>query len=105
MGTPLIDRLRLPPDAEAQAFTRRGAVAESCGLLFDADGAVIPDGLQERLVAVTESQLRRTDHVVALATEPERVHAIRALSRSGLVTTLVTHREVAGRLLADGGRS
>jgi DNA-binding transcriptional regulator LsrR (DeoR family) len=42
---------------------------------------------------------------VALATEPERVHAIRALSRSGLVTTLVTHREVAERLLADGDSS
>ncbi len=92
------------PEAEAQAFSQRGVVAESCGLLFDAEGAVIPDGLQERLVAVTESQLRRTDHVVALATEPERVQAIRALSRSGLVTTLVTHREVAERLLADAVR-
>ena len=87
---------------EAEAFSRRGAVAESCGLLFDADGAVIPDGLQERLVAVTESQLRQTDHVVALATEPERGHAIRALSRSGLLTALVTHRHVAERLLANG---
>jgi DNA-binding transcriptional regulator LsrR (DeoR family) len=72
-----------------------------CGLLFDANGGVIPDGLQQRLLAVTEAQLRRTDHVVALATEPERIHAIRALSRSGLVTTLVTHREVAERLLTD----
>lgn len=90
-------------EAEAEALSRRGTVAESCGLLFDADGAVIPDGLQERLVAVTESQLRQTDHVVGLATEPERVDAIRALSRSGLLTTLVTHRHVAERLLATGG--
>jgi DNA-binding transcriptional regulator LsrR (DeoR family) len=93
------------PEAEAEALSRRGAVAESCGLLFDADGAVIPDGLQERLVAVTESQLRHTGPVVALATEPERAHAIRALSRSGLLTTLVTHRHVAERLLAMGGAS
>jgi DNA-binding transcriptional regulator LsrR (DeoR family) len=93
------------PEAEAEALSRHGAVAESCGLLFDADGAVIPDGLQERLVAVTECQLRQTGHVVALATEPERVHAIRSLSRSRLLTTLVTHRHVAERLLAHDGAS
>jgi DNA-binding transcriptional regulator LsrR (DeoR family) len=92
-------------EAEAEAFARRGVVAESCGLLFDADGVVMENCLQERLVAVTESQLRRTDHVVALATEPDRMPAIRALTRSGLVTTLVTHREVAERLLADDGVS
>lgn len=93
------------PEPVAEAFSRRGVVAESCGLLFDADGAVIPDGLQERLLAVTEGQLRQTGHVIAVATEPERVNAIRSLSRSRLLTTLVTHRHVAERLLADGGAS
>jgi len=93
----------LPP-AQAKELAQRGAIAESCGLLVQADGTVIEDGLQQRLVAVTESQLRRAGHVIALATEPERVPAIRALARSGIVTTLVTHRTVAERLLADAAQ-
>jgi DNA-binding transcriptional regulator LsrR (DeoR family) len=85
--------------ADASRFTRRGAVAESCGMIFDAEGEVIRRGLQSRVVAITESQLRKVREVVALATEPERADAIRAIARSGLVTTLVTHRAVAERLL------
>ena len=88
-------------EAEAEVFTHRGAVAESCGLLIDARGTVIRAGLQKRLVAATESQLRNVDDVVALATEPERIEAIRAIARSRLITTLVTHRAVAEQLLAD----
>ena len=89
------------PEDQAREMARRGAVGESCGLLFEADGKVVQDGLQQRLVAVTEPQLRRAKHVIALATEAERVPAIRALTRSGIVTTLITHRDVAERLLAD----
>jgi DNA-binding transcriptional regulator LsrR (DeoR family) len=87
--------------AHAGVFTRRGAIAESCGMLFDADGKVLRAGLQKRVVAISESQLRNVDDVIALATEPERAEAIRAIARSGLVTTLVTHRAVAERLLND----
>jgi DNA-binding transcriptional regulator LsrR (DeoR family) len=92
------------PEAQAQDLARRGAVGESCGLLFQADGKVVENGLQQRLVAVTESQLRRTGHVIALATEVERVPAVRAMARSGIVTTLITHRAVAERLLADAAQ-
>lgn len=87
-------------ESEADVFTRRGAVAESCGLLIDAQGKVLRAGLQKRLVAATESQLRNVDDVVALATEPERADAVRAMARSRLITTLVTHRAVAERLLS-----
>lgn len=89
------------PEAQAKEMTQRGAVGESCGLLFQADGKVVEDGLQQRLVSVTEAQLRRAGDVIALATEPERVPAVRALARSGVVTTLITHRAVAERLLDD----
>lgn len=86
--------------ADAALFTRRGAVAESAGMLFSANGKILRGGLQNRVVAITESQLRAVGDVVAMATEPERVDAIRAIARSGLITTLVTHRAVAERLLA-----
>lgn len=93
----------LPPD-EQQEFRRRGAVAETCGILFDKDGTPLTDGLQDRTVAITMEQLQRTEDVVALATDIERVPAMIALAKSGIVTTLITHREVAHALLAAGAR-
>jgi DNA-binding transcriptional regulator LsrR (DeoR family) len=87
-------------DSDAALFTRRGAVAESAGMLFNANGKIIRGGLQNRVVAITESQLRAVPEVVALATEPERIDAVRAIARSGLISTLVTHRAVAEQLLA-----
>lgn len=94
----------LPP-AEQQEFARRGAIAETCGILFDADGALLRDGLQDRVIAATAAQLRRTKDVVALATEVERVPAVIALARSGLVTTLITHRALAQAVLARSEES
>lgn len=86
---------------EQRLFAQRGAVAESCGVLFDADGAMLRDGLQQRVDAVEEFQLRRTDEVVMLATVEARLPAMLSLVRSGLVDTLVTHRAVAEQLLVD----
>jgi DNA-binding transcriptional regulator LsrR (DeoR family) len=89
------------PAEEQQLFRERGAVAESCGMLLDADGRLLPDGLQRRVVAVEAHQLRRTPEVVALATDENRTSAVRAIARSGLVHTLVTHRGVAEQLLRE----
>lgn len=88
-------------ERERTVFAKRGAVAESCGILLAADGRPLRDGLQKRTIAVTEAQLRRAGDVVALANEPDRAPAIRALTRSGMVSTLITHRAVAERILDD----
>jgi DNA-binding transcriptional regulator LsrR (DeoR family) len=85
---------------EARSFTDRGVVAESAGMLFDAQGRLIDEGFVGRVVAITQPQLRKVHEVVALATEPDRVSAIRAICRSGLISTLVTHRAVAEAVLA-----
>jgi DNA-binding transcriptional regulator LsrR (DeoR family) len=89
------------PVQEQQLFRRRGAVAESCGMLLAEDGRLLRDGLQRRVVAVDAGQLRRTPEVVALATDENRTSAVRAVARSGLVHTLVTHRAVAEQLLRE----
>lgn len=88
---------------DRSSFASRGAVAETCGILFDDDGNVLTDGLQDRVVAVSEEQLRRTPEVVALATDDGRVPAVHSLTASGLVTTLITHRQLADRLIAELG--
>lgn len=92
------------PAAEQRLFAGRGALAETCGILFDKDGMPLEAGLQDRTVAITASQLQRTADVVALATDVERVPAMIALVRSGIVSTLITHREVAHGILAAGAQ-
>jgi DNA-binding transcriptional regulator LsrR (DeoR family) len=93
------------PYRERTEFARKGAVAETAGMIFTASGRQPRDGLQKRVIAVTERQLRRTPEVVALVSEPERTPAIRALMRSGLVSTLITHEAVARRLIADAAQN
>jgi DNA-binding transcriptional regulator LsrR (DeoR family) len=89
------------PHRERVALARRGAIAESAGMLFEQTGKQLRDGLQRRVIAVTERQLRRAGEVLALVSEPERVPAIQALASTGMVSTLVTHRAVAERLVAS----
>ncbi len=89
----------LPPSEQSQ-FAARGAVAETAGMLFTRDGEPVRDGLQRRVAAVTEQQLRRAGDVVALACDEQRVPAVRALAATGLISTLVTHRSLAERVLA-----
>lgn len=85
------------------SFRRRGALAESCGILLDARGRALRHGLQRRVVAVTEAQLRTAGEIVVLATEEVRAPAVHALVRSGLGHTLITHRSFAERLLLTRG--
>lgn len=87
--------------SEQRAFAKRGAVAESAGMLFADTGAPVRDGLQRRVIAISESQLRRTNDVVALASDEGRSQAVRALTRSGVVNTLITHSAVAEKLLSE----
>jgi DNA-binding transcriptional regulator LsrR (DeoR family) len=70
-------------------------------MLFAESGAQVRDGLQRRVVAISESQLRRAADVVALASDEGRSEAVRALTRSGLVSTLITHRAIAEKLLTE----
>lgn len=88
------------PAQQRNTLARRGALAESCGILFDAAGRPLADGLQDRTIAISLTQLRRAGDVVALATDAVRAPAVLAIARSGVVSTLITHRELAERVLA-----
>lgn len=91
------------PAAERDALTRDGAYAESCGILFDEHGRVL-DGLSDRTVGLTYDQLKRTPDVVAIVQGATRASAVRALLEGGVISTLVTHRDVAQEILgADEG--
>ncbi len=86
--------------ADQQRLAKRGAVAESCGIVFDGAGRAISPGLSERVIGVTDRQLRRAGEVVALAYGEQKAPAVRAMLRGGLASTLVTHARLAEALLS-----
>jgi DNA-binding transcriptional regulator LsrR (DeoR family) len=94
-------RTALSP-TDARAVDDAGGVADMCSIVLDADGGQVrAAGLPERCIAIHEDQLRRVPDVIAIAGGADKVPAIRAALRSGLIHRLVTNEDAA-RLLAAG---
>jgi DNA-binding transcriptional regulator LsrR (DeoR family) len=83
---------------DRDAAAGAGVVAETTGLLLDAEGRLV-DVLADRVLGVSAEQLRRAPRVVALGVGAARAGAVAAVARSGLVDTLVTHSGLAQALL------
>ena len=83
---------------ELRSVRAQGAVADSLGRLFDKTGAEVDHELAHRTLALEFEQLRGRD-VVLLAGGLQKVDAIRALLRTGVIQGLVIDGDTA-RLLA-----
>jgi DNA-binding transcriptional regulator LsrR (DeoR family) len=90
-------------DAERADLAGRGAVADICTIVVDADGHELDSPALARTVGITSAELRKVPEVVAVAGGDEKVAAIAAVLRSGLVRTLVTDSHTARNLLAAAG--
>ncbi len=87
-------------DATRRQVSRAGAAGEIAGRTFDAAGELVETPLGERVVSRSGAQLRAIDEVVAIAHGAAKVEVLRAVARSGLVTSLVTTQATAELLLA-----
>lgn len=76
-----------------------GVVGEVAGIFFDADGGIVETDLSARIVALSPAHLVQIPTVLSSAHEIERVPALAATLRGGLVNTLVVTAEVAEELL------
>jgi len=88
--------------ADRRAVTGSGAVGEAAGVFFDADGVVVDTPLTARIVGLTGEQLHAIRHVIGIAHGPEKVEAIAAAVRGGLIDSLVTTTDTADALLDRG---
>ncbi len=93
------DAVSLQDRAEVAAA---GAVAETMGLFFAADGEVVTPALTDRLITLGPDRLRGVRTVVAMARGIERAEATRAVLRSGAVDRLVVDSALAQALVAGG---
>jgi DNA-binding transcriptional regulator LsrR (DeoR family) len=87
-------------DAKERAkLARQGVVADISGVLLYADGSPVDTPLTERMIGITAKQMRLIPEVIAIVYGPEKVPAVLAALRSGLVKGLVTHAPVARAML------
>ena len=86
------------PD-DRRELTDQGARAEMAGIFVRDDGSLVESAIQERRISVSVSELLGTPRVLAVAGSVEKVAAIAAVARSGLVTALVTDDRAAAALL------
>lgn len=88
-------------DAERSDLLERGAVGDVCTIVVDAEGLLVESAASARTIAIEVEQLRRTPQVIAVAGGVDKVTAIGAVLRTGLVTTLVTDSTTAAALVRD----
>ena len=87
---------------EAAELVAKGAVADSTGKFFMADGQLADTDLNRRAPSINLQDLRATD-VTLLAAGASKARATLALMRSGIVNRLITDEGVARALLGMEG--
>lgn len=76
-----------------------GVIGEIGVTLVGQDGGEIYPELADRCIAVTAAQLRAIPRVVAVAAGRTKATAVAAIAQGGLITELVTDRELADAVL------
>ncbi len=93
--------LPLLPTRVQEELLNGGAVAEACGLPYQADGNLARrDLFHDHILAISPTQLRRIPRVIGVASDPSKAAAILALRRADVISELVVDAELADALLA-----
>jgi DNA-binding transcriptional regulator LsrR (DeoR family) len=85
-------------DEVKDELQRSGAIGDACCHFIDADGNLI-ESLDDRIVGVTAAQLQGADLRISAASGSDKVPAIRAALRSGLVNAIVLDSTTATLVL------
>lgn len=87
-------------EAEVQALARAGAVADTSGRFFCADGSLAETDLNRRSPSIPVEDLHRTDTMLLAGGLPKTA-ATRAVLRAGFVRRMIVDEGLAQALLED----
>jgi len=94
-------------EADIAALQDRGAVGDVLGHLFDKDGRLVPNLIEDRLMGLSLEELRHIRKVICLAGGTPKVPSILGALRGGYVNVLITDEDTAHAILReieDGSR-
>lgn len=84
---------------ERRELLAAGAVGDICTIVLDENGQPLKSPVLARAMGISLAELGRVDEVVAVAGGLDKVRAIHAALRSGVVDTLITDARTAAALL------
>lgn len=79
-----------------------GACAEVVGFLLDREGHRLQTPLDDRMVGISEGELRSVPTRIGIAFDVRKNEAVRATLKSGLINGIVIDRSLAEAVLVDG---
>jgi DNA-binding transcriptional regulator LsrR (DeoR family) len=85
--------------AELDELLDKGAVGDIALRYFDDEGCCVESEINDRIIGISLEQLKQGPRVVAVSGGPDKVPAIRAALRGGLIDVLVTDSVTAGKLM------
>jgi DNA-binding transcriptional regulator LsrR (DeoR family) len=88
-------------DEDQDELRRLGAVGDVCLRFFDGDGSSVTSSLSDRVIGISEGDLREVPRRVGVAGGLRKLSAIRAAVRGGWVNVLITDQWVARRLVEE----
>jgi DNA-binding transcriptional regulator LsrR (DeoR family) len=92
---------RFITERELTDLIDRGAVGEIAGWAYDRDGRLIEGGTNDRVAGLPLTDLGKA-RIIGVSGGPEKIQAIAAALRGGLVSGLVTDEATAAAVLAAG---
>jgi DNA-binding transcriptional regulator LsrR (DeoR family) len=81
-------------DQEIAELVAQGAVGEIAGWAYDGSGRLVDSAINERNAALPLHELKKA-RIIGVSGSPDRVEAIRAALRGGLLGGLITDERTA----------
>lgn len=84
---------------EVSEIASEKPIGDLCASVFNEQGGLITTSALKRTIAISPEELRNVGEVIAIAGGPEKVSAIAAALKTGIIDTLVTDSVTAEKLL------
>lgn len=96
----IVEQMSLGAQEQA-AFLAQDPVGDVCGRFVDAHGVPLGSPTDQRVLAVTFSELLRIPEVIGVAAGAEKAPGVAGVLRSGVIATAVVDIDLAKELLAS----
>ena len=84
-------------------FEEAGGVGDICTRYYDSSGNFIDTPLYNRIIGININQIRKTKHIIALASGSEKAKSTAGLLKANLLTELFIDEELARAVLNELG--
>ena len=94
-------RIGCVPPQDMERLRNARAVGDILGNFFNRDGRMVDEGVRDRVIGLSEHDLRAIPCVVGIASEAGKAVAVRAALRTGIVDILVAPLALGREILAE----